>query len=139
MPSKDKYILKYNSGQKSLNVENVIYFDLESLSIKNHSSQNNLEQSYTEKKSTHEACGYSMTLVRSSSKNERQTYRGKDCMENFCKDLKTLAMGVVNYEKKEMTPLIDEQNKYYEKQKHCHICRIKFYNNKDDKRYKKIS
>ena len=55
MPSKDKYILKYNSGQKSLNVANVIYFDLESLSIKNHSSQNNLEQSYTEKKSTHEA------------------------------------------------------------------------------------
>ena len=50
MPSKDKYILKYNSGQKSLNVANVIYFDLESLSTKNHSSQNNLEQSYTEKK-----------------------------------------------------------------------------------------
>ena len=80
-----------------------------------------------------------MALVRSYNKNERRTCRGKDCMKNFCKDLKTLAMGVVNYEKKEMTPLIDEQNKYYEKQKHCHICRIKFYNNKDDKRYKKIS
>ena len=80
-----------------------------------------------------------MTLVRSYSKNERQTYRGKDCMANFCKDLKTLAMAVVNYEKKEMIPLTDEQDKYYEKQNYCHICRIKFYNNKDDKRYKKIS
>ena len=66
-----------------------------------------------------------MTLVRSYNKNERRTCRAKDCMENFCKDLKTLAMGVVNYEKKEMTPLIDEQDQYYEKQKHCHICRIK--------------
>ena len=50
MPSKDKNILKYNSGEKSLKVANLIYFDLESLSVKNHSSQNNLEQSYTEKK-----------------------------------------------------------------------------------------
>ena len=49
MTSKDKNILKYNSGEKSLNVPNLIYFDLESLSIKNHSSQNNLEQSYMEK------------------------------------------------------------------------------------------
>ena len=49
MTSKDKNILKYNSGEKSLNVANLVYFDLESLSIKNHSSQNNLEQSYMEK------------------------------------------------------------------------------------------
>ena len=110
MPSKDKNILKYNSGEKSLNVANLIYFDLESLSIKNHSSQNNLEPSYTEKKSTHEACRYSMILIRSHNKNVQRTYRGKDCMEKFCKDLK---------------------------RKHCHICKKKFYNNKDDKRYKK--
>ena len=44
MPSKDKNILKYNSGDKSLDEANSIYFDLESLSIKNCSSQNNLEQ-----------------------------------------------------------------------------------------------
>ena len=137
MPSKDKNILKYNSGEKSFKAANLIYFDLESLSIKNNSAQNNPDQSYTEKKSTHVACGYSMTLVRSYNKNERRTYRGKDYMEKFCKDLKTLAMEVVNYEKKEIISLTDEQTKYYEKQKHCHICRIKFYNNKDDKRYKK--
>ena len=49
MPSKDKNILKYNSGEKSLNVANLIYFDLESLPIKNNSTQNNPEHSYTEK------------------------------------------------------------------------------------------
>ena len=58
-----------------------------------------------------------MTLVRSYNKNERRTYRGKDCTEKFWKDLKTLAMEVVNYEKKEMISLTDEQNKYYEKTK----------------------
>ena len=45
MPSKDKNILKYNHGENSLKVANLIYFDLESSSIKNHSSQNNPEQS----------------------------------------------------------------------------------------------
>ena len=51
MPSKNKNILKYNHREKSLKVANLIYFDLESLSIKNHPSQNNPEQPYTEKKS----------------------------------------------------------------------------------------
>ena len=45
MPSKDKNILKYNHRENSLKVANLIYFDLESSSIKNHSSQNNPEQS----------------------------------------------------------------------------------------------
>ena len=49
MPSKDQNILKYNSGEKSLKAANLIYFDLESLSIKNNSAQNNPDQSYTEK------------------------------------------------------------------------------------------
>ena len=33
MPAKDKNILKYNPGEKSLKVANVIYTDLESLLI----------------------------------------------------------------------------------------------------------
>ena len=49
MPSKNKNILKYNHEEKSLKVANLIYFDIETLSIKNHSSQNNPQQSYTEK------------------------------------------------------------------------------------------
>ena len=116
---------------------NLIYFDLEFLSIKNNSTQNNPEHSYTEKKSAHEAWGYSMTSIRSYNKNEQRTYRGKDCMEKFCKDLKDLAMEVVNYEKKEMIPLTYKEEKYYESCKFCHVCKKKFYNNKDEKRYKK--
>ena len=34
-----------------------------------------------------------------------------------------------------MIPLTHKEEKYYEK--HCHICKKKFFNSKDDKRYKK--
>ena len=38
-------------------------------------------------------------------------------MEMFCKDLRDQAMKSVDYEKKEMIPLTDEETKFYEKQK----------------------
>ena len=41
----------------------VIYVDFECLLIKQQLCQNNPEESYTEKKSTHESCGYSIDLV----------------------------------------------------------------------------
>ena len=80
MPTERKDTLKYNLGEKSLEGANIIYIDLESLLIKEQSSQNNPEKSYTEKKAIHEACGYSINLVRSydSNKNIRNFYRGKD-------------------------------------------------------------
>ena len=40
-------------------------------------------------------------------------------MERFCKDLKEHATEIINYEKKEMIPLTDKENKSYEKQKVC--------------------
>ena len=46
----DIKILKYNYGEKSLKVSFIIYADLECLVEKMHSSQNNFEKSYTEKK-----------------------------------------------------------------------------------------
>ena len=42
-------------------------------------------------------------------------------MEMFCKDLREHAMKIVNYEKKEMIPLTDEENKFYEIQKVCNM------------------
>ena len=36
-----------------------------------------------------------------------------------------------------MIPVTHKEEKYYESLKYCHICKKKFYNNKDDKRYKK--
>ena len=42
-------------------------------------------------------------------------------MERLCRDLKDHATKIINYEKKEMIPLTDEENKSYKKQKVCYI------------------
>ena len=44
-------------------------------------------------------------------------------METFCKDLREHRMRIVNYEKKEMMPLTDEENGSCEKQNVCYICK----------------
>ena len=56
-------------------------------------------------------------------------------MEKFCKDLKDQAMKIINYEKKEMIPLTDEEKESYEKQKVCYICEKEF---STDKKYCKV-
>ena len=37
--------------------------------------------------------------------------------------------------KKKMIPLTDEENRYYEEQEVCHICKKKFYLHKNDEDY----
>ena len=40
-------------------------------------------------------------------------------MEKFCKNLNKHATKIINYERKEMIPLTDEENQSYKKQKVC--------------------
>ena len=42
-------------------------------------------------------------------------------------------MKIINYEKKEMIPLTDEENKSYEEQKVCYIYKKEFSTDKNDK------
>ena len=46
-------------------------------------------------------------------------------MGMFCEDLRDQAMKIVNYEKKEIIPLTDEETEFYERQKICYICKEK--------------
>ena len=82
--------------------------------------QNNLKNSYREKKAKYKPSGYSWCSICSfdDTKNKRYFYRGKDCIEKFCKDLKEIGMEIINFIKKEI--------KSYEKQKVCYICEKKF-------------
>ena len=66
------------------------------------SSQNNLENSYTEKKAKHKPSGYASCLKCSfdDTKNQNYFYRGKDCIEKFCKDLKELETEIIKFKKK---------------------------------------
>ena len=72
----------------------------------------------------HEPSGYSLDLVYSfgSKEDKHSFYRGNDCIKKFCDELKELGTKVVNYEQKEMPPLTDDENRYYEEQKECYIC-----------------
>ena len=60
-------------------------------------------------------------------------------MEKFCKDIRDQAMKIINFEKKEMIPLTNEEKKSYENQKICHICEIEFCTDKNDEKEFKLS
>ena len=102
MPNEESKVLKCNYGEKSWKVSAIIYADLECLLEKMHSCQNNPEKSHTEKKTKHTPSGYSLFTNCSfnSAENKLDNYRGKDCVERFCKDLKYHAMKIIGYEKK---------------------------------------
>ena len=67
------------------------------------------------------------------TKNKHYYYREIDCIKKLCKKLRDRAMEIINYEKKEMIPLNDEEDKSYEKQKLCHMCKKMFCNDENEK------
>ena len=136
MPTKDSKALKYNHGEKSLKAPFAIYANLECLLIKEQYCQNNPNESYTERKSKHEPSGYSLSLISlfDSKENKHNVYRGRDCIKRFCSDIKELATKIVNYEEKEMIPLTDNENNFYEEQKKRHICQKEFCYDKNEKK-----
>ena len=126
MPEEDNKILKYNQGEKSMKVPFIIYADLESLLEKMNACHNNPEKSSTTKINKHTPSGYSLFIQCSfdTTKNKLDYYRGKNCMKNFCLDLKEHAK-IVNYEKKEMIPLTKEEKRAHRISKRCYICKKK--------------
>ena len=47
-------------------------------------------------------------------------------MKVFCTDLKEQAMKIINYEKKKIIPLTNEEKERHENQKICFICEKEF-------------
>ena len=87
MPNKDNKILKYYYGEKSLKGPAIIYADLECLLEKMHSCQTNLQKSYTEKKTKHTPCSYSLfTIVHlMQQKTNLIVTEGKTVWKSFVK------------------------------------------------------
>ena len=112
MPEKDNKILKYNSGEKSMKVPFIIYANLESLLEKMSTCNNNPEKSSTTKINKHTPSGYSLFTNCSfdTTKDKLDYYIGKNCMKNFCLDLKEHATKIINFEKKKMIPLTKEEH-----------------------------
>ena len=137
MPTKVNNTIKYNQGEKSINLPFVIYADLECLLEKMSTCINNPNESSTTEINKHTPSGYSIFTSCSfdESKNKINYYRGDECMKKFCKDLREHAMKTINYEKKRMVPLTIKEEMCYNKQKICYICKKVFNNN--DKNNKK--
>ena len=90
MPEKEKKILKYNHGEKSIKVTFIICADLESLLEKMNTCRNNPEKSSITKINKHTPSGYSLFTICSFDTTEIKLdyYRGKNYMKNFCLDLR---------------------------------------------------
>ena len=112
MPDENNKILKYNPGEKSLKVPFIIYSDLECLLEKIDTCSNNPEKSYTEKKAKHKPSCYSLVTCCSFDKSEtrHKYYRGKDCIERFCRDLRDQTMKIINYKKKKEIIVTKKKN-----------------------------
>ena len=104
MSKEDNKILKYNHGEKSMKIPFIIYVDLESLLEKINTCHNNHKTSSTTEINNHTPSGYSSFTHFSfdKTKNKLGYYRGKNCMKNFCLDLKEHATKIINYEKNDI-------------------------------------
>ena len=104
-------------------------------------SHNNPEKSSTTKVNKHTPSGYSLFTPSSfdTTKNKLlDYYRGKNCMKNFCLDLREYATKIINYEKKEMIPLTKTEEKNHNKQEVCHICKKGFSTGDSNRKYHKV-
>ena len=106
----------------------IIYSDVESLLEKIFICHNNLKKSSTTKINKHTASGYSLYTHCSfdAAKNKLDDCRGQDCMKKFCRDLKEHPTKIINFEKKKMMPLTNEENESYLKKDVCHISKKEF-------------
>ena len=84
---------------------------------------------------------YPLNLISSVDSNQKKQsfYRWKNCIKRFCSDIKALGTKIVNYEQKEMIPLTDNGNKYYEEQKEYYVCQKEFCCDENQKMKFKLS
>ena len=59
-------------------------------------------------------------------------------MKKFCLDLREYATKIINYEKKKMIPLAKKEEKNYNKQKVCYICKKEFNTDDSDKKHHNV-
>ena len=132
MPSPSNHIIKYNSGEKSLELPFIIYADLECLLKKIDTCYNNADLSSTTKINQHIPSGYSIYTNCSFDKSDNKLsyYRGEDCMKRFCRDLKDHATKIIGFKKKTMIPLTKEEDDDCNKENNCYICKKDFNNDK---------
>ena len=82
---------------------------------------NNPKKSSTTTVNKHTTSGYSLFTCCSFDATKITQNRSKNCMKNFCLDLREQVTKIIDYEKKEMILLTEKQV--------CHICKKGFSTN----------
>ena len=140
MPYEDTKILDFHLYKKSDKAPFIIYVDTECLTEKIDECKNNSENSFTTNVSEHILSGFSMSAISpfKSKANKHDIYRGKDCMKKFCGSLGEHAMKTIDFKKKKMKLLTNEQQNSYHIWKICIF--VKKIENKHakDKKYLKV-
>ena len=87
------------------------------MQILNLQLKNNLKKSSRRKVGKLIAWGNSMSMIWTfdSMENKNNVYRGEDCMKKFCESLREHTVKIINFEKKKILPLINEQQESNEK------------------------
>ena len=141
MPSEDIKILEFNQYQKPDEASYIIYADLQCVIEKIDGSKNDPENSSRTKVSYHIPSGFSMSTISSfrSIENKHDVYRGESCMKKFCEFLREQVMKIINFKKKKLKFLTEEQQESYKNAKICYICKKQLENNfLKDKKYRKF-
>ena len=101
---------------------------------------NNPEKSSATKINKDATPGYSLFTHCSfdTAKNKLDYYRGKNYIKNFCLDLREHATKIIDYEKKEMIPLTEEEKKIHNEQKVCSMSKKRFSADYNNKKYHKV-
>ena len=138
MPDGDHKYISSTEGKNSLRMPIVIYADFECLLYRIDSCEKYPDKSYTEKRSLHVPCGYSITTCYSYDKtlNKSSYYRGTDCVEKFSQDVKEILNKHIYFEEKPMLPLTDDEQMLYSNEKSCYICQKEFCIDKKSSDYK---
>ena len=93
-------------------MNDIIYVDLECLLVNYDTCLNDPNKSHTRNIAQHIASGYSITALRNHIKSTVVTYyRGEDCIQKLCIELRKIATDLFNTEKLPVTPLTPEQKK----------------------------
>ena len=101
----------------------MIYADLKCLLEKIESCQNDSEKSSREKKAEiHLQVTHGLDAVYLMNQKTNGVITEKKAVWKCFVNLRNQATKIINYEKKEIIQLTDEENKSYESQKVCYIC-----------------
>ena len=118
IPTKFPFV-KYSKGQYQLKVPFVMYADFELLLVPNEDENSNVVN-------VHEPSGWCVKtecVYNANGGGGIELYRGKDCVEKFCKHIVNEAKRLYqSYPEVPMKPLMRAQKREHLSTKSCHIC-----------------